>query len=796
MAKTNQTKITALYERLSRDDELKGESNSITNQKKFLEDYARANGFKNIQHFSDDGYSGTNFERPAFKRLIQEIEAGHVDTVIVKDMSRFGRDYLMVGFYTDMFFPDKDIQFIAVNESYDTKNANNDFIPFINFINDYYAKDTSRKIRAIFESRMKDGKRCSGSVPYGYTRIPGDKQTLYVDVEAAKVVKRIFELACEGVNNKQIAVILSEEKVMIPSAYAKSKSPRDCHHTNYHDAYRWNGTTVGYILNRREYLGHTILGKSVRVDKRGKKKRIPVAENDLLVFENTHEPIVTQEIWDKAHKKMRISGKKNPNNTHSHRLSGYIYCPDCGKRMGLVTQRKKNSGEYYYAFQCSQYRNSAMYGECESHYINAEALEELLLESIKKLSAHVLDDEEAFIEEVTQKCNQNQNEADDANRREVEGAKRRIEELNFMIKKLYEDNVSGKISDRQFSFLSTQYDSEAESLEQKIKELDAIVIEDKTDKANPKRFISLIKKYTDITAITDDMLFEFIDKIYVHTVTGGRTRYRQQQIDIHFNFLGEYVPAFDDISEEERIAIIDAEYKERMKAKAQRAQAKEKERMEQLEIAANNGDQEAIEKLAYKKELKRRSSARANARLREARNADPEYIAKQEAKEQARILKAQEQERKRIERAAHKKKEKRSELVARAKTDPQAMEELMALRVKEKEARDKKKAIQEARMAEDPKYAEEVIAKRKEYNRRHLERRKAKLADIKLRAENGDEAAIKELAEYRKYFCEAQTKMRAKMYADAEAGDPAAIERKEQYLKVRRDNYHAKKKAV
>ena len=796
MAKTNQTKITALYERLSRDDELRGESNSITNQKKFLEDYARSNGFKNLQHFSDDGYSGTNFERPAFKRLIQEIEAGHVDTVIVKDMSRFGRDYLMVGFYTDMFFPDKDIQFIAVNESYDTKNSNNDFIPFINFINDYYAKDTSRKIRAIFESRMKDGKRCSGSVPFGYMRIPGDKQTLYVDEEAAKVVRRIFDLACQGKSCKEIADILSADKVMIPSAYAKSKRPSDCHCTSYHDAYRWNGTTIGYILKRKEYLGHTILGKSVRVDKRGKKKRIPVDENDLMVFENTHEAIITQEVWDKAHKKKRISNKKNPSNTHSHRLSGYIYCADCGKKMGLVSQRRKDNGEFYYAFQCSQYRNSALYGECESHYVNAGALEDLILESIQKLSAHVLDDEEAFIEEVTQQCDQKQNGVEDANRREVESAKHRIEELNFMLKKLYEDNVSGKISDRQFSFLSEQYDSEAESLEQKIEEIGALVIEDKTDKANPRKFVALIKKYTDISSITDDMLFEFIDKIYVHQVTGGRTRYRQQQIDIHFNFLGEYIPAFDEISEEERIAMIDAEHKARLQEKNKRAQAKQKERMEQLEIAANNGDQEAIEKLAYKKELKRQCSARANARLREARNADPEYIAKQEAKEQARILKVQEQERKRMERANRKQKEKRSELVARAKTDPQAMEELMALRAKEKAARDKKKAIQEARMAEDPEYAKEVIAKRKEYNRRHTESRKAKLADMKLRAENGDEVAIKELAEHRKYFCEAQTRMRAKMYSEAESGDPIAIERKEQYLKVRRDNYHAKKKAM
>ena len=793
MAKKNLNKITALYERLSRDDEIKGESNSITNQKKFLEDYARANGFKNIQHFSDDGYSGTNFERPAFKQMLEEIEAGNVDTIIVKDMSRFGRDYLMVGFYTDIMFPEHDIHFIAVNECYDTeKDSNNDFIPFINFINDYYAKDTSRKIKAIFQSRMKNGMRCSGAVPYGYMRMPGDKQNLYIDEEPAKVVRRIFELVGNGTSLKQVAEILSYEKVMIPSAYAATHRPSDCHCNSYHDPYRWNGTTISYIINRREYLGHTILGKTVRVEKRGKKKRVPVAEKDLIVFENTHEPIITQDMWDKAHKKKRISNKKNPSNTHSHRLSGYIYCADCGSRMSLSTQTDKN-GEYIYAFQCSQYRNSAMYGECESHYISADALEELILESIQKLAEHVLDDEDAFIEEVTNQCNAMQIVNEDESKRELESANRRITELNFMLKKLYEDNLSGKINDRQFTFLSSQYDGEVASLEQKIEEIRAIVIEEKSDKANPKKFVALVKKYTDITAITDEMLFEFIDRVDVHTVTGGRTRYRQQKVDIHFNFLGEYIPAGDEISEEERRAIIDAEHEEKLRAKGKRSYEKQKELMKQLKIDAENGDQEAIEKLAHKKEIARKASARANAKLREARNADPEYIAKQEAKEQARILKVQEQERKRAERAQKKRKEKRSELVARAKTDPKAMEELMAIRAKEKVARDKKKAIQEARMAENPEYAKEVIAKRKEYNRRHTAQRKAKLDDIRLRAENGDATAIAELQAYHKYQSEAAIRSRKKMYELASAGDPVAIERKENYLKGRRDYYHARK---
>ena len=219
MAKDN--RITALYERLSRDDEIQGESNSITNQKQYLEDYAVQNGFENIRHFSDDGYSGTNFNRPAFNALLAEIEAGRVGTVIVKDMSRFGRNYLQVGFYTEMMFPKKGVRFIAVNNGVDSANpADNDFTPFLNIMNEWYAKDTSKKIKAVFKARMRDGKRVSGAVPYGYYRKPEDKQTLYVDEVSASVVRRIFQLACEGMGATAIADTLSADKVLIPSAYA------------------------------------------------------------------------------------------------------------------------------------------------------------------------------------------------------------------------------------------------------------------------------------------------------------------------------------------------------------------------------------------------------------------------------------------------------------------------------------------------------------------------------------------------------------------------------------------------
>ena len=264
MAKKEEIKITALYERLSRDDEQAGESNSIQNQKKYLEEYARQKGLRNIRHFYDDGYSGTNFNRPGFAALLDEIEAGHVEVLIVKDLSRFGRNYLQVGYYTEILFPKKGVRFIAVNNNVDSATPqDNDFTPFLNIMNEWYAKDTSNKIKAVFKSRMKDGLRCSGSIPYGYKREPGDKQTLIVDEPAAEVVRKIFRLMCQGVTTTGIAEILTKEKVLIPSAYAAINQPENCRHKKVADPYRWSATTVGYILDRQEYLGHTVLGKSV-----------------------------------------------------------------------------------------------------------------------------------------------------------------------------------------------------------------------------------------------------------------------------------------------------------------------------------------------------------------------------------------------------------------------------------------------------------------------------------------------------------------------------------------------------
>ena len=264
MAKKEEIKITALYERLSRDDEQAGESNSIQNQKMYLEEYARQKGLRNIRHFSDDGYSGTNFNRPGFTALLEEIEAGRVETLVVKDLSRFGRNYLQVGYYTEVVFPKKGVRFIAINNSVDSANpTDNDLTPFLNIMNEWYAKDTSNKIKAVFKSRMQKGLRCSGSIPYGYKRTKDDKQQLYVDEPAAEVVRRIFRMACQGIGTTTIAEILTAEQVLIPSAYTAKTSPENCRNKDYADPYRWSATTVGYILDRQEYLGHTVLGKSI-----------------------------------------------------------------------------------------------------------------------------------------------------------------------------------------------------------------------------------------------------------------------------------------------------------------------------------------------------------------------------------------------------------------------------------------------------------------------------------------------------------------------------------------------------
>lgn len=793
MAKKEEIKITALYERLSRDDEQAGESNSIQNQKKYLEEYARQKGLRNIRHFYDDGYSGTNFNRPGFAALLEEIEAGRVETLVVKDLSRFGRNYLQVGYYTEILFPKRGVRFIAVNNNVDSATPqDNDFTPFLNIMNEWYAKDTSNKIKAIFKSRMKDGMRCSGSIPYGYKRKPDDKQTLIVDKPAAEVVRKIFRLACQGNSTTAIADILTAEQVLIPAAYAALHNPKNCRHKSVKDPCRWNATTVGYILDRQEYLGHTVLGKSICESFKTKQRRAATPD-ELMIFPDTHEAIIDQDTWDIARK---IRMKKKPraaNGTYSHRLSGLVYCADCGARMGFISPDAKHGDKHYdsdSAFQCGNYRNTA--AECVSHYVKTSVLEAVILQAIQTVSKYVLENEAEFIDQLRAVWNEHQMRATSNGQLELVGARKRMNELDEKIKKLYESTLNGLLPERQAQRMIQQYDEEQIVLEKRIEELESLVQQDEIKQVDTSRFIALVKKYRDCEELTDSMLYAFIDRIEVHEATGGRTVYRQQKIDIHFNFIGNYYPPEETISEEERIAAIEADQLRKKQEKGKRAAERKKQKLEALRMAAEAGDPEAISKYEEHLANQRERNQKRRQKLKEAREADPEYLSQLEEKERIKREKMLETERKRMERASRKKKLTRAELKEKAKTDPVAAKEWEALKTKEAEARQRKKEREEARMAADPEYAAMMAERKAEYVRTRTAKRKAE-HDALVELAKTDAEAERKLAEKRKYQSEATVRSYQKMKADAEAGDPEAIARYEAHLAKRREDYHKKK---
>lgn len=578
-------RYAALYERLSRDDELKGESNSITNQKAYLEDYIKSQGITNYRHFTDDGYSGTGFDRPGFQAMIAAVEAGEVDVVCVKDLSRFGRNYLKVGFYTEMLFPDKGVRFIAINNGVDSANpTDNDFTPFMNIMNEWYAKDTSNKIRAVFKARMQNGKRCSGAIPYGYKRDPEDKNHLLIDEEAADVIRRIYQMVLDGMGAKAIADKLSEDKVLIPSAYLEQcKNGNVSRNHSYHDPYRWNNTAVGYILDKQEYMGHTVLGKTVRENFKSKKRR-KATPDELMIFPNTHEAIIDEETWHTVQRVRKRKKKKLANGTYSHRLSGMVFCADCGSKLSYRSPHSQHrpDGKIYdadSAFSCSSYRQ--MYRDCTMHFVKASVLETLALESVQKVAAYVLENEEAFVERIQEQWNIAQSDGIATARKEIISTERRIAELDNLVKGLYEGNMSGKIPDRQFEKLMAQYDSEQVELENRLTELKEALEESNSNAAKPSKFIALVRKYRDYTELTDMMLNEFIEKIVVHEADKS-TGDRIQRIDIHFNFIGQFeLPQVEEktpeqIAKEEKALAARNREREQNKLRMRRVRAEQK----------------------------------------------------------------------------------------------------------------------------------------------------------------------------------------------------------------------------
>lgn len=591
MAKYQGLKVTALYERLSKDDELQGESNSILNQKKYLEDFAKRGGFDNLRHYSDDGFTGTNFNRPAFQEMLREIEAGAIGTVIVKDMSRFGRNYLEVGYYTEILFPQKGVRFIAINNSIDSAQPDSgDFAPFLNFMNEWYAKDTSKKIQSVFNARMKEGLRCSGSIPYGYNRMPGDKQTLVIDPVASKVVRQIFELAAEGNGPKAIAKKLTEEKILIPSAYTEKYHPEQSNMKAKEGCCEWSTSTVSTILRRREYLGHTVLKKTAKPS--FKMDRKAVDPEDQLLFENTHEPIIDQDLWDRAQKFLEKGRRKRSSTpygfyTDSHRLCGVLFCADCGHRMAINHHKRKNGGDYF-SFRCGNYANNGK--NCTSHNLSANIVEQLILQAIQRLSRRVLEDEEAFAKSLKAAYEEELKKRPAANRSELKAAEKRFEDLDRLIKTLYENYVNGVLPERQYLSMMKDYTEEQNTLGKKISKMQAEEQASKKTSFKGNRFIEIVKKYRDPVEITDEMLRELIDKVLIHEkvkTDDGAT----QRIEIIFNFVGyvDLSPTPVEIKAAEKAAAAEAvkkkkAKKERDKKAGEKHRAKKKkERLNQNE---------------------------------------------------------------------------------------------------------------------------------------------------------------------------------------------------------------------
>ena len=529
----NDGKFTALYCRLSRDDELQGDSNSIINQKAILQKYADDNGCGNTMFFVDDGYSGTNFDRPGWQRLISLAEDGKIGTVIVKDMSRLGRDYLKVGYYTEVFFPGLDIRFIAINNGVDSANQqDSDFTPFLNIINEWYAKDTSKKIRAVFKAKGQSGKPLCTNPPYGYVKDPEDKSRWIIDPEAAEVVREIFSLCVQGYGPTQISKELTRRKVENPVAHARRlgitipAKPLD------EEPCIWHDSTVARLLTRVEYLGHTANFKTYRKSYKN-KKQMHNAPSEWQIFENTHDAIIDQETFDIV-QKIRDGRRRLTPMGEMPILSGMLFCADCGAKLYQVRGRGWEHSQEY--FVCATYRKQK--GKCSSHQIRNVVIEQLLLDDLRRVTSYAREHEDEFVRLVTQKSKQETERNLRESKKELEAAKARISKLDSIIQRLYEDNIEGKVSDERFAKLTATYEAEQRELERRIAELENIMATTKNESLGVDTFLTLVRRYTDIKELDAELIRMFVEKILVYKaekVDGHRV----QRIKIIYNGIGE-----------------------------------------------------------------------------------------------------------------------------------------------------------------------------------------------------------------------------------------------------------------
>ena len=529
-------KITPLYERLSRDDELQGESNSISHQKQMLEEFARRNGLPNPTHFTDDGVSGTRFDRPGFLAMMEEVEAGRVEAIVIKDMSRLGRDYLKVGQVMEIL-RQRGVRLIAINDGVDSLKGDDDFTPFRNIMNEFYARDTSRKIRSVFKSKGMSGKHLTGTVIYGYLWDEKREHWL-VDEEAAAVVRHIFALAMEGYGPYQIATKLSEEKIEMPAVHLARYGEGVNKNKTFADIYRWSASTVVEILKKREYLGHTVNFKTRKHFK--DKKSHYVDESEWTIFENTHEAIIDQETFDNV-QRIRGNARRYPDGFgEAHPLTGLLYCADCGGKMYV---HRTYNGKRIPQYTCGQYGKYPIGSLCPTqHRIKAEAVLTLIADMLRAIAEYSRNDRAEFIRTVQETQAAQQTADISKKRKRLAAAQKRAGELEKLICKIYEDNALGKLPDAQYEALDAQYAKEQDALNAEIAELEKAVTGYEQSRKSAEKFIALIDKYENFDTLTNTMLNEFVEKILVHERARKGSQDTTQEVEIYFNFVGRYIP--------------------------------------------------------------------------------------------------------------------------------------------------------------------------------------------------------------------------------------------------------------
>lgn len=603
-------RITALYERLSRDDELNGDSNSIVNQKKMLEKYAIEQGFTNLSHYTDDGWSGTNFDRPDWKRLLADIEDGKIGCVIVKDMSRIGRNYLQVGFYTEVLFREKNVRFIAISNSVDSnQQETNEFAPFLNIMNEWYVRDTSRKIKTVLRAKGMDGKHLTSNAIYGYRKDPEDSEHWLIDDEAAAVVKRIYQLIIEGKGPMQVARILTDEKVERPSYYLAKQGLGTCRgKCDMTRPYNWTATTISDIVRKPEYMGHTVNFRTFKESYKDKHSQLNDPEN-WIVFEHTQEAIVDENTWHMV-QKIRETKHRPIAQGDANPLTGLMYCSDCGAKMfnhrtkGYEKKDKNGNptGKYTNAqdnYTCSTYSKAKGHFEnsCSQHHVRTDVVRDLILTTLRYTSSYVKEHEDEFIEKVRQSCELQQQTNTKALAKKISKSEKRITELNHLIKRIYEDNVNGKLSDKRFEMLMSDYEYEQEELEKSVTQAQSELDAYKEKSENADKFIALVHKYTDFSVLTTPMIHEFIDKIVVHEADKSSGE-RVQEIEIYLKYVGkldvpmpELTP--EELAEEERKRRKRAWNRTYMRRKAEKEKA-EREKTSQSATETTETGAEAI----------------------------------------------------------------------------------------------------------------------------------------------------------------------------------------------------------